>query len=211
MNALLWAFHIGVLYYAWPLLRDWWRGAVVLGRRIERKRWLVALSIGMVPLAALWLLPFAIAHRADQRKQESLKPAEWTQQRAADVAFWREQVAIGDFVSAWVGVELLAMWNVPAVEPEPEPPRSESTHREPQAVPGAHEYSHGCDCRNCVRARRAEPGLLTPPSTALPAALPATFAAQVEAAWAAPTKKAHARSCICPRCRSDLWEKEIHL
>lgn len=31
----------------------------------------------------------------------------------------------------------------------------------PQALPGAHEYSHGCDCRNCVRARTSAPAWLT--------------------------------------------------
>lgn len=191
MNALLWLWHIAALAYAWPLLRDWWRGAVVLGRTVERKRWLVALSVGMPPIAAMWLLPVSIAHRHDLRRDAARRAA--AEQRAADVAFWRQQVAQGDVFSAAVGVELLAMWGArvsdrpasSACETSPADPqagdapdwqRRMEEARElilagsgvPQALPGAHEYSHGCDCRNCVRARVADPhwsdgGPLAPP------------------------------------------------
>lgn len=161
MNALLWAWHIGVLYFSWPLLRHWWGGAVVLGRRIERKRWLVALSVGMPPVAAVWLLPCAIAHRADLRRQERLRPSEWDRQHEADVAFWREQVATGDLVSAWVGIELLAMWHVPVVEPSRPAadvvPLITTGPGDVRPLPGAHAYSRECGCRNCHRARAMAP------------------------------------------------------
>lgn len=164
MNIILWAWHIAVLYFSWPLLRDWWHGAVVLDRRVERKRWLVALSIGMPPVAAVWLLPFAIAHRADLHKQERLGPGKCTEQRAGDIAFWREQVATGDPVSAMVGAELLEMWRVPVVEPRQAIEIDDATWgryaAQPRSLPGAHQYSHGCGCRNCVRARKAGPSWL---------------------------------------------------
>lgn len=157
MNAIIWAFHIAVLIYALPLLRDWWHGAVVLDRRIERKRWLVVLGALTPPITTAWLLPMAIAHNADLRRQErrrakveALKAG--IRQRAADVVFWREQVAQGDVASAAVGVELLSMWGVPVVESVARPATGDL-----QALPGSHEYSHGCDCRNCVRARAADP------------------------------------------------------
>lgn len=191
MNALLWLLHIAVLAYAWPLLRDWWHGAVVLGRTVERKRWLVALSVGMPPIAAMWLLPVSVAHRHDLRRDAARRAA--AEQRAADVAFWRQQVAQGDVFSAAVGVELLAMWGARVSDRPSRPAREVSPvalqaaggpdwqgrmekAREsilaglgvPQALSGAHEYSHGCDCRNCFRARAADPRwrngvLLVPP------------------------------------------------
>jgi hypothetical protein len=144
VNVVLWAFHLAVLFYARPLLGDWWNGVVVLGRTVERKRWLVVLSVGMPPVAAIWLLPTAIVHRADlhgerQRNGRIERLNADIHQHAADIAFWREQVAQGDLYSASVGVELLSMWSVPVVEPEP--------------LPGAHAYSGSCDCRNCVRVR----------------------------------------------------------
>lgn len=182
MNALLWLLHIAVLAYAWPLLRDWWHGAVVLGRTVERKRWLVALSVGMPPIAAMWLLPVSVAHRHNLRRDAARRAA--AERRAADVAFWRQQVAQGDVFSAAVGVELLAMWGArvsdrpasSACETSPADPQGGEFPLRwlfagsgvPQALPGAHEYSHGCDCRNCVRARVADPrwsdgGPLAPP------------------------------------------------
>lgn len=200
MNAVLWLLHLGVVWYSLPLLRSWWRGerwevppeygpSLFSSFRRPPKRWAVVLSVCMPPIAALWLIPLAIGHRWRQQEAgQRLREAERRALRAKDVAFWREQVATGDLISAWVGMELLAMWGVPLIEPERPAAnvvpvitsgrgelisnrtgedwvRQMENARElirsgltvPQALPGAHEYSHGCDCRNCVRARAADP------------------------------------------------------
>lgn len=237
MNALLWLWHIAALAYAWPLLRDWWRGAVVLGRTVERKRWLVALSVGMPPIAAMWLLPVSIAHRHDLRRDAARRAA--AEQRAADVAFWRQQVAQGDVFSAAVGVELLAMWGArvsdrpasSACEASPaefplrwlfaasDPQAGDAPDRQgrmqearesilagfgvPQAMPGAHEYSHGCDCRNCVKARRRASERLGGAPVRPPRGLPCRCgAASAAEACTVPTD-------ACPR--GWTWENEVLL
>lgn len=168
--------HLAALWCAWPILRAWWTGAQLLNRTISRKRWLVIASLLMPPLAAAWLFPAGIIYRHDRRedaaaRQRIMQLNEHVAQRAVDVAFWREQVATGDLISAWVGMELLAMWEVPLRgELTSDGPGDDWQQRMqharelirtglavPETLPGAHAYSHGCDCRNCARARAADP------------------------------------------------------
>jgi hypothetical protein len=151
VNAVLWLVHLAVLWFSLPVLRAWWKGSGSFSDR--PRRWLVVLSVGMPPVAAAWLVPCALrerhylaeARRAQERAQALVRHRE-------DVEYWRLQAAQGDPVARQNAADLLEMWRAHAVEPQRVPG--------PRALPGAHPYSHGCDCRNCVRARRrTEPGL----------------------------------------------------
>jgi hypothetical protein len=162
VNVILWLVHLGVLWYSLPLLRCWWYGTCSKG--CQRKRWAVALSIGMPPVAALWLVPCALRERRYAAEAERAREhARRIVQHREDVRFWREQAEADDPIARQNAAELLEMWR-PLV-------RSEQVGRSavggPVALPGAHAYSHGCDCRNCVRSRRGHTsGRVRPPGPA---------------------------------------------
>lgn len=145
MNAVLWALHLGVLCYSLPVLREWW---------CQRKRWLVVLSVGMPPIAALWLVPARINYgwRMDERERERAN-AEAHAKRLRDIAYWREQAASGDLLAAMNAAELLELWGVPVVEPVSPSGFEAAVPLKPVALPGAHPYLITCECRNCDRAR----------------------------------------------------------
>lgn len=181
MNVVGWFAHAVVLWWSWPLIRQWWHGKPEVhpysAHERERKRWAVVASFLLPLIAWFWLVPLATACRWRAEEQErAQRQSQQAALRTQDVAFWRDQVATGDLISCWVGIELLAMWGVPVAEqkavtvarPERDDWANTTAHARdlicagygiPEALPGAHAYSHGCGCRNCVRAR----GDLAPP------------------------------------------------
>lgn len=138
MNAVSWLVHVGVLTWCWPLIRSWWSKGGAQGR------WSVVASLLLPIVAWVWLVPTMVRLRQSEREE---RQAQWVarrnEQRARDIAFWREQARTGDLASTWLAIDLLALWGVPAFEPEP--------------LPGAHAYSSRCACRNCERARLQAP------------------------------------------------------
>lgn len=132
MNAVLWAFHLVVLWVCLPVLRSWWYGG---------RRHYVLISFLLPPVAALYLIPCLLAYR---RREAELSDAAALQvrqrQRAADVAYWRSRALEGDPLDRENALDLLAMWG-------------ESTALLETEL-GAHPYDEDCGCRHCVRARR---------------------------------------------------------
>lgn len=223
MNIVGWLLHFAVLAQCWPLIRHWWHGDASLGYegRVPRgrKRWAVLASFLLPIVSWFWLVPCATGQRwREQERRDIAQRVRERAQRERDVAFWREQVATGDLLAAWSGLELLAMWKVPLVEPETEalPPVSDA-RPVPQALPGAHGYSRECACRNCERARNAVVGwLASPPRLTQQEAddFSAAFLAHREAltrALASSLALEHAPSCECTQCRPELYEREIFL
>jgi len=159
VNTIAWLLHLGVLAWCWPLIRFWWTGDATLGydggNPHGRKRWAVLAAFLLPVVAWCWLVPLSIGHRwrNDERARIARRNEEIAQ-RYRDIAFWREQAASGDLVSAFVAAELLTMWGVPVTE-EPRKWVTSFDRALAEALPGAHEYSETCVCRNCERARRA--------------------------------------------------------